>query len=91
MVLVTHDLLFSHTKELIEYVRNHGGEVYESLGEEAHFMIAPQAEVDKKKKTKLVTDALKRVPLFSLEFLENLAERKEEGIALRKPEKAKKV
>lgn len=41
-------------------------------------------------KTKKVKDALASIPIFSVDLIHNLCERKEEGIELRKNEVAKK-
>ena len=41
-------------------------------------MIATEQELNKKAKTKKVKEALKSVPIFSVDLLKNLTERKEE-------------
>eukprot|EP01116_Phalansterium_solitarium_P023164 TRINITY_DN7972_c0_g1_i1.p1 TRINITY_DN7972_c0_g1~~TRINITY_DN7972_c0_g1_i1.p1 ORF type:complete len:951 (+),score=393.50 TRINITY_DN7972_c0_g1_i1:135-2987(+) len=75
--------------ELTELVEAHGGEVVAET-EGASFMISSETEVGKKRKTKKVTAALKDLPVFSVDLLNNLANRTEDGIKLRQNEVAVK-
>eukprot|EP00026_Physarum_polycephalum_P002055 Phypoly_transcript_02059.p1 GENE.Phypoly_transcript_02059~~Phypoly_transcript_02059.p1 ORF type:complete len:946 (+),score=184.86 Phypoly_transcript_02059:73-2910(+) len=76
--------------ELGTLIEEHGGEVVKDPSE-ATLMIATEAELSKKAKTKKIKDALGgNIPIFKVDFITNLCERKEEGITLRQNEVAKK-
>eukprot|EP01112_Ceratiomyxa_fruticulosa_P015741 TRINITY_DN4671_c0_g1_i1.p1 TRINITY_DN4671_c0_g1~~TRINITY_DN4671_c0_g1_i1.p1 ORF type:complete len:930 (+),score=212.19 TRINITY_DN4671_c0_g1_i1:193-2982(+) len=76
--------------DLSTLVVSHGGEVSNEYTDDVSFLITSETEINKKKLTKKVTAALDKIPAFSVEFLTNLAERKEESINLRKNEVAVK-
>ena len=63
--------------EVAELITTHGGEVVDSV-DEATFMISTKAELKKAKLTKKVQSAIDSIPIFSIDFLNNLVERKEE-------------
>jgi poly [ADP-ribose] polymerase len=76
--------------ELMDLIRNHGGEVYDDVDASTNFFVAPEAEITKKKKTKKVAAAIKAgLPVLSVEYVQNLCERKEKGIKLRQKDAAK--
>jgi hypothetical protein len=79
--------------DVADLVTEHGGEVMDSVTEAnlmASFVvllwswgfdftkISAEAELKKKKLTKKVQTAIDSIPIFSVEFLQNLVERKEE-------------
>ena len=76
--------------ELTELITEHGGQVRSDIDGTVTVMIGTEAELNKKKKTVKVSNALKqKIPILSVEFVNNLCERNEEGIKLRMNENAK--
>eukprot|EP01107_Rhizomastix_libera_P007718 TRINITY_DN22736_c0_g1_i1.p1 TRINITY_DN22736_c0_g1~~TRINITY_DN22736_c0_g1_i1.p1 ORF type:complete len:932 (-),score=252.85 TRINITY_DN22736_c0_g1_i1:98-2872(-) len=74
---------------LEKLVEEHGGSVVDKP-DDATIMIAPQSEIDKKKKTKKVSDALEMIPIMTPKFLEDIcAADKTKAMALRKADGAK--
>jgi len=76
--------------ELADLIEKHGGEIHDNIGEGTTVMIATEQELAKKKLTKKVQSALtQNIPILSVQFVQNLAELKEEGIKLRNNDVAK--
>jgi poly [ADP-ribose] polymerase len=63
---------------------DHGGGIDDEITGETTVFICPEAELNKKKKTKKVEAALAaEIPVLSVEWVQNLCNREEEGIKLR--------
>eukprot|EP01114_Cavostelium_apophysatum_P007265 TRINITY_DN1927_c0_g1_i1.p1 TRINITY_DN1927_c0_g1~~TRINITY_DN1927_c0_g1_i1.p1 ORF type:complete len:935 (-),score=347.88 TRINITY_DN1927_c0_g1_i1:64-2868(-) len=77
--------------EISELIEEHGGDYHDDIYVDTTILICSEAELNKKKKTKKVTTAIKeKLAILSVDFLTNLTERSEEGIKLRTNEAAKK-
>ncbi|EGG18391.1 poly(ADP-ribosyl)transferase [Cavenderia fasciculata] len=69
--------------ELKSLINDHGGSVVETVAK-ANIMISCDDEVKKSKPTKKVSDAIDSIPIFPTSWLQDLVDRKNEGIELRK-------
>jgi len=78
--------------ELADLIEAHGGEIDDNIGAGTTIMIATEQELAKKKQTKKIQNALaQKIPILSVQFIQNLTELKEEGLKLRTNEIAKKL
>eukprot|EP01117_Protostelium_nocturnum_P006845 TRINITY_DN2453_c1_g2_i1.p1 TRINITY_DN2453_c1_g2~~TRINITY_DN2453_c1_g2_i1.p1 ORF type:complete len:925 (-),score=400.89 TRINITY_DN2453_c1_g2_i1:130-2904(-) len=90
MIAGTKKDLGTSQDELADLITEHGGRVDDSLESDTTVLVAPEAELKKRTKTKKIKDALKKqILVLSPEWVQNLAARTEEGIKLRSAEAAK--
>jgi len=76
-------------KDLEDMIMEHGGGIDDDITAETTVFICPEAELNKKKKTKKVQAAVDAgLPVLTVEWAENLCNREKEGIKLRNADAA---
>eukprot|EP01133_Synstelium_polycarpum_P000362 gene362-420_t len=76
--------------DIKDLVAGHGAEVTDNVAK-ATLMISCEDEVTKDRPTKKITDAINSIPIFTVEWIQDLCNRTDKGIELRKRDVSKSM
>jgi len=82
MLAGTKTQLGKSAAEIRELIEEHGGEVVDNA-DDATVCISAQKLVDAKKKSKKIASALKKVPVLTIDWLENITDGSSDVVAMR--------